>query len=303
MFVRNRNLLGKWFLWLGPVLCLIVAAIWLVVRSEPSPDQPLPSPNGYEDLVNAAAALLAEPPDLKTADLEELRDYVEQNQTAFDLVRSGLKKKARVPTKTGDPNYLIAHSMELISLKKLCRALAACGQLAQFEQRTKDAVAAYLDVIQLGQHCSRGGLMIDALVGTAIGTIGADGLRRLLPAFEVQDCRRAIDVLERVEASAEPAEEFLKRDFAWARQQPGGWRAWLDQMIPLTRFSQLKQVRQSFLRQWNRQVRTRRQLLLDLALRRFELESGRKPSQLSELVPGCIKALPRDPETGKPLGQ
>jgi hypothetical protein len=45
----------------------------------------------------------------------------------------------------------------------------------------------------------------------------------------------------------------------------------------------------------------RRQLLLVLVARTFELEKGRPPKTMAELVPGYLKVAPLDPFTGKEM--
>jgi hypothetical protein len=47
--------------------------------------------------------------------------------------------------------------------------------------------------------------------------------------------------------------------------------------------------------------RRRRQLLLDLASRAYELENGKRPLRAEDLVPSVLRAVPKDPETGTNL--
>jgi hypothetical protein len=48
-------------------------------------------------------------------------------------------------------------------------------------------------------------------------------------------------------------------------------------------------------------VRRTRQLALQLAARALELERGTPVKSADEVVPSVLKAVPLDPETGKPL--
>ncbi len=45
----------------------------------------------------------------------------------------------------------------------------------------------------------------------------------------------------------------------------------------------------------------RRNLLLNLASRVHELETGNRPQQATDLVPGILRAIPKDPETSADL--
>jgi competence protein ComGC len=44
-----------------------------------------------------------------------------------------------------------------------------------------------------------------------------------------------------------------------------------------------------------------RQLLVALAARAYELDKGRRPASLTELVPDYLKAVPKDPASGTNL--
>ncbi|HYV30078.1 MAG TPA: hypothetical protein VEO53_03045 [Candidatus Binatia bacterium] len=46
---------------------------------------------------------------------------------------------------------------------------------------------------------------------------------------------------------------------------------------------------------------TRRKLLLKLAARGYELETGNRPASTLELVPSFLRAVPKDPESGTNL--
>jgi competence protein ComGC len=45
------------------------------------------------------------------------------------------------------------------------------------------------------------------------------------------------------------------------------------------------------------QIKTR-QLMVDLAARAYELDKGKSPASLADLVPEYLKAIPQDPFTG-----
>jgi len=61
---------------------------------------------------------------------------------------------------------------ELARLKVLARLLTDEGQLAEMENRYADAAQSYLDTIRLGNEMSRGGFIINRLVGIACEAIG-----------------------------------------------------------------------------------------------------------------------------------
>ena len=56
--------------------------------------------------------------------------------------------------------------------------------------------------------------------------------------------------------------------------------------------------KQKALQNFKRIEQHRRKLMIDLAARAYELETGHPPKSIAELVPGYLKAMPLDPVTG-----
>lgn len=169
------------------LLLLIAAVIALglfILKTKPPPTRPpLPSPNGYDDFMKAAQMLAANTSDFHQLGEERLRKLVTQNKASIQLVRTGLSRKCRVPI-VYSLAYLKRHLPQVTSVKRLAQALAAEGRLAEWEHRNGEAAEAYLDIIRLGQEASRGGMLIDGLVGIACEAIGLDGLQTVLTNLE-----------------------------------------------------------------------------------------------------------------------
>jgi len=62
-----------------------------------------------------------------------------------------------------------------------------------------------------------------------------------------------------------------------------------------------KVYEQKFMPRFNAMAKRRRLLLLSLAIRAYQLETGQPPKNLAELSPVYLKAIPRDPFTGTNL--
>ncbi len=92
----------------------------------------------------------------------------------------------------------------LSTLKRLAQALAAQGQLAELEKHPAAAAESYLTAIRLGVAGSRGGLLIDSLVGTAVEAIGSAGLEKLVPMLDAKQCCQTVAALESCDARREP---------------------------------------------------------------------------------------------------
>jgi len=86
-------------------------------------------------------------------------------------------------------------------------------------------------------------------------------------------------------------ETILGRAKAWARRT---LRAQLTRLITFKKQKQLEQRWAGNIKA--QEIRTRR-LLIQLATRAYELERGERPKNLNDLVPGYLKAVPRDPST------
>ncbi len=174
---RNRLIL----LLLIPTVIVIGAAGLLVFQElQPLPPiQPLPQPNGYVGLVQAAGMIPTESWDYEVLDEAQLREVVSVNAEALSLARASLSHECRVPAQFSQ-SYLEGHLSELAGLKRLAQAFVAEGKFAEKQRRFGDAAGSYLDLIRLGNNSTRGGVLIDALVGFAIENMGVTGLQKIL---------------------------------------------------------------------------------------------------------------------------
>ena len=93
--MRNKRL------WLGLIAVGAVFAASLAYFAWPRPipgPPPLPSPNGYDDFLKAADSIVGNANfDASKASGEELREFVEGNRGARELVRVGLGRECGVP--------------------------------------------------------------------------------------------------------------------------------------------------------------------------------------------------------------
>lgn len=234
--------------------------------------------------------------DFGKLDAQQLEAIVSRNKEALRLARIGLSRECRV-TAEYSSTWFSRHTQELLVPRRLAFAFTAEGRLAELENRPAEALRSYLDAIQLGQAASRGGVIIDRLVGMACETIGQKPLAQLLPKLAASDCRAALKALTTIDANTEPATLVLEHDRTWARRSYG-WREQLGSMFQLKTRQQLAQ---SFLKKVQGEQQQTRLLLIDIAVRAYELEKGKRPVTLNDLVPEYLKAIPQDPGTGSNL--
>jgi hypothetical protein len=283
------------------IVALLVTFVALLGQKSPPPPPVFPSPNGYADFIKAGEMVSAgNAPDRRTATQNELQRYIEDNRDALQLVRTGLTKQSRVTTEYTFV-YLTSHMPELARLKGLALALVAEGKLAELENRLGDAARIYLETIRFAHESVRGGLHIDGLVGMACEAIGITQLEPLSTTLDAKQCRELLPTLELIDANRETFAEVMEQEKTWSRRA-FGWRGRIqvlvlrifrrDLLIPSLQKSEAK---------FRTADTRRRRLLVNLASRAYELEKGKRPETIGELVPDYLKAIPPDPVTGAPM--
>ena len=272
------------------LLVLIAVGAFLLWPARTPTSEPVPSPNGYDDFVKAAALLAPATFELRDLADGELRDVVTQNRAALKLLRSGLEKECRVPVEYSTI-YLNKHFPTLPRLKTLGYALLAEGRVAELDQRTNDAARCCLDAIRLGHEIARGGMMLDHVVGVACEWMGSSRLTKIVSALDAPECRFAIASLESIENKRESPDETLRIETAWARFR--GTKERISRMINSRSLDPVKLAHRRYLIRLNAEIARQAQLRIDLARRAYELENGKPPASLDVLVPTYLKALPQ----------
>jgi hypothetical protein len=271
----------------------LLALLWRGVP-RPAVAPALPSPNGYDDLLRAAA-VRPSTVDASQASTEELQAFVEGNREALRLARVGLNRACQVPVECSQA-YITAHVNELAGLKALVQALRAEGALAERENRPSDAVQSYLDAMRLGHQVARGGMLIDQLVGLACQAIGMSPLTNLRTNLSAQNWRGVIQTLEAIERDQEPLPSMLARQRDWGRRLIGA-KYIVYRVVDRFTSRALEQSDEKFRRKHQNLSARRRLLLAEGAVRCYWLENHRYPDSLRELVPGLLRAVPADPYT------
>lgn len=294
MTLKTRNRLIVLFILAFPFIVLFGFLISQIAGPLP-PIPPLPNPNGYDDLVKAGkmVAVNAKVNTTFYGDMGEaqLQEVVSTNAAALALARAGLSNQCRVPVQHSE--IWSNHLSDLASLKFLAQAFDAEGKLAEMENRPNDAAKSYLDVIHLGNESARGGGLTDQLVGIAIKSMGTSPLQKLVPQFDAKSCRETVAALETLDAQGQTrgffSLRYLRYQLAKLMESSAAKKKEEDQ----TRNAQ-SATKQKLQKQ---QARTQ-ELLIDLAARAYELDKGKPPASLADLVPDYLKAIPQDPFTG-----
>ena len=296
MTTRTRNRLITVFILSFPFVLFTGFLIFRTAGPLP-PILPLPNPNGYDDLVKAGQMVSSNSWNFEKMTADQLRETVSANAAALALARTGLTQECRVPVEFSVP-YLDRHLAELAGLKRLAQAFMAEGKLAEDKGSWGEAAATYLDLVRLGDHSTRGGILIDALVGVAIDNMGAAGLQKITGQLDAKSCHEAAATLETLEVQRPSWADVLQQEHAWsARTFPGVKYRLAELVMFQSTRKALQKAGQKFAVQENKT----RQLMVDLAARAYELEKGHRPASSADLVPGYLKTIPQDPITGNNL--
>jgi hypothetical protein len=159
--------------------------------------------------------------------------------------------------------------------------------------------------VDFGIASCRDGLMIDALVGSAISGVGASGIHELRNDLSEETCRVSAQRIWQALAEAEAVDAFLFRDRIWS-QHALGWHGRL--MLHLTELTDeyfMGLGPDSFLGMINRHTAVLRIAALELMARAIFLESGRWPASLDDLEAAGVAETdlvdPFDPTGGRLL--
>lgn len=262
---------------------------------EPLPSlPPLPNQNGYDDFIKAGQMLANFTGDYDPSNLRQLQTIVGDNSNALQLARAGLQKQCAVPVQFSE-SYSSNHLSELAGLKRTAQAFKAEGKLAELENRPTDAAKSYLDTIHFGNEAMRGGVLIDGLVGIAIVNIGTSSLTNLIAQLDGNSCRETVTALETLDSQRPTWDEIMQQEKIWRKafeqlqKVPASKVPMMERMAAKTdKTCELK---------FNTQEQKTRRAMIDLAARAYELDKGKAPASVSDLVPDYLKTIPQDPFT------
>lgn len=276
---------------LAVLTLLLQGANWLARRSLVLP--PVPEPNGYVELLKAAAVVEESSRGIVELSDDEIRSLTERNEPALLRARSVLAMESGVPV-MAQQEWIEQHQAELGKFKRLATAFGAAGRVALLDGNTNLAVRAHLDVIRLGQAVSCGGLMLDAMVGLALEASGAAGLHAMVSQLSAEECKSTLRLVEELDATRQTAERILETERRWAKQTFG----LIQQLGGLLMRKTLAKAAERFKSRHDESGARIRRLMVRLAARAYELETGLRPSKPADLVPRYLKSVPIDLKTG-----
>lgn len=192
---------------------LLVVALGLVLSLPWDPTVfTVPQPNGYDDFLQAAAAVRGGPPD--DGSEQAARGLVAVSTGAYALVQAGLHKPCRVRIQVSK-EYLDSHQKSLAELKRLTRCLIARGKVAHLEGRTDKAFEAYVEAYEFAHEIGRGGLAMDYLIHLSCKTLVLEHLKQIIPSLSGPQCHEMLAVIGRIEKEEEDPGVVARRLARW----------------------------------------------------------------------------------------
>ena len=284
---------------------ILASLIFLIVpRRSHFPE--LPNPNGYDVLVSEAARITRNSSILTEMTSNQLAALVATNEAVVREIRKALSLTSVVPVQMSD-EWLTSQMTNSMNLRGSARAMDAEASLARQRGDYTNAMALYLDQVRLGHSMMRGGLLINFMIGSATETWAVRRMTNLLSELNAEQCKQAARFLEESDSQRDIFEEVNARELEWQRKtysvfvrlNEGFKKHVLRQTDPFSALA--NSLVGDPEKEYGLRTLEVRRLLLKLAARAYELETGSRPSEPSKLIPSYLKEIPRDPTTGSAL--
>jgi hypothetical protein len=264
----------------------------------PVPDLPLPKPNGYDKFIEAAGMLQGQSDLYDTMSEAELAALVATNTEPLALVRSAFTNQSRVPVQY-TASYVSTGIKRWTDLWTLAQVMTAKARLAELQNHSVEAAQDYLDVIHFGTEAGRGGFMMDEMTGIVIEGMGRSHLENLITNLDAASCCSTAIALASLDSSRQAWDDIVEREDILRRRLMPNFFGYLAATVVMHK--QLAESRNKAEETFNDQQRETRTLAVQFAARAYELDKGKPPTSITDLVPTYLKAIPQDPTTGKDM--
>jgi len=242
---------------------------WKLLNPRPIPKQQLPQPNSYDDFVDAGTAFNSSPilsTMIQPTSTAQLAAEVAKYASTFDQVHEALSLPCQVPLMPIQPNMSFGFPFENVqTIRSVARSLNCKAELAQQQQRFRDAATISLENMRVGVVTARGGIVPQYLVGIAVEGIGMSALYKAAPKLEASECDDVIRSLEQIDISREPLDRVIERDRVFC-ESAWGWYGHL--LLMLDDLADSHPGYDATKHAYKRSSAIRRLLTLEIALRR-----------------------------------
>jgi hypothetical protein len=288
---KRRVALARWATVI--LVCVVslfpVAFFYRLLTPAPIPKVLLPVPNGFDDLVaagrmigaGAAAKLLA----WDKLTQRQLVMELEKNAEAFNRMRRGFQKASLHP-------YVFEpwRPEDAVALMHLYGALRGRTAFARRSGNLDFELANNLDLLRLA-HAEKRGIATRDNNGTidAFEWDAHAGIWNLRNKLSAEQCKSLIAQLTELDRRREPWSVRVERQRIIEQN-----KSWQDHAALILEDWSGKEHNPSRIEHFRR-VTELRIVTIELSLRAFQLDHGRWPARLSELVPDYLPGVPQDP--------
>ena len=294
---------GRVALGIATALVLIpMFAVYVQMMQRPKlpPDPYARKPNHYPE-AKQTVLLMATLNPTETPVAVYRQAAIEDKAKRLEALHTKLARLVRldgnVAYKIGDNPLDMNHAMEARSVARMLRAESEAAESAGDVNRAAEFA---LTNIHQGKMMSRGGVLIDWLVGVAVEGIGTFRLIDLRDRLASGQTRELVTELEQVDGSREELWLVQARDAVFSEHEYN-WVARLsrvaESLLGDGSYGNIPQIKSAE----QRRDATFRLLIADLAVRCYRTDNGKLPENLNQLVPDYLEAVPIDPHDGKPV--
>ena len=292
-----RSVNQRWMLPLLLVLIPVIATLLWIPNPAP-PSRKYPSPNGYDDFVEAVKLTRSDPPRTDPTNTAVWRVFVEDNRAALERARIGLGKQCLVSNEFNEASMERLHENE-VRFKILSYLFRTEVKLRLEDGDTNAATQAAIDGYRFAVESTRGGMMIGGMIGRVMQEVAMNSIRDTIPHLNRQNTALLLDRFLAVEPSVPGAQSFLNREAEFNRTM-NGMLQYVSGIFVLG-WKQTKDLELTFTKNWQGTATTRRKFTAQLAKRLYELDHGEPATGWSDIVPKYLPVIPTNAKTGRPL--
>jgi hypothetical protein len=276
----------------------------ILMNPLPIPVTTLPNPNGHDDFLKAVQMLPANLLinggnfEVETATEQELKQASDEISMVLDRVRDGSEKQVMQGLNYNEDDLGIT---DIQGFRTISRGFDAQGRWLLKQDKVSEAAEVFIDSARFGSLLSRGGLMIDDLVGVACSGIAYKGLHKAVDKISVDQIPELIAALQELETERDPWKDVLYRDQVWS-QQTYGWYGQL--MVVMSQYVENGwDMTEGYEQARQQELAVIRLLQLELARRLWQAEHEGWPKSVDVLAPDYIAEIPVDPYSfnGEPM--
>jgi hypothetical protein len=140
---------------------------------------------------------------------DDLRMYIKKNKPAIDMIKVGITKNNYTSPEMNSFNELLPN---LSGYRALAKTMIADAKIKEIDGDIKGAYDEYFNIIKFAQDSSKGGTLVEGLVGVAMESLALKSMRLSLKKLDSRTLETVIAKLKESEDNFTPLSETLKKE-------------------------------------------------------------------------------------------